>query len=990
MPLTSEPTPHGYVESFSPGHGRAAPRAAFTSDAPVVDLTGEWRFHLAPDLPRTTEGFEKPDYDDSGWDTISVPSLWQLEGLPGEPRYGKPAYTNQPYYFPIDPPHVPDANPTGEYRRDFTLPGEWPAGRTLVRFEGVDSCFAVWLNGTLLGDGKGSRLPTEFDVTDALRPGRNVIAVRVHQWSAGTYLEDQDMWWLSGIFRPVALLSRPDSSLTDFHVHADFDHLTGNGTLSVDTTGGPARLYVPELGLVDADPAGPHLLPGVEPWSAERPRLYDGELVTDGERVPLRIGFRRIEVRDGLILANGRKLFFRGVNRHEWNPDTGRTLSHDDMLTDVLLMKRHNINSVRTSHYPPDSAFLDLCDEHGLWVIDECDMETHGFYHVDWRDNPTDDPRWLEACLDRMHRTVERDKNHPSIVIWSLGNECGHGANLQAMAEWTRGRDPERLIHYEGDDNCGYTDLYSRMYVEYDELHLIARHQDAVTRDPALDARRRQMPFIQCEYAHAMGNGPGGLHEYQEVYEEFPRMHGGFVWQWIDHGLRRNTPDGREHYAYGGDFGEPLHDGNFLCDGLIFPDRVPSPGLVEYKKAIEPVRIAIDTAARTVRLRNLFHTHDTSHLAFRWQVEDDGELLAGAALTVPPVPAGEQIELPWPAALSETCATRGLEGERWITVTAVLADDESWAPAGHEVSWAQAPVERSSTPAAATVRTPAPAVRTTGTHTLAGTHKLGDAVFDAVSGTLLRLGDLEIDGPRLDLWRAPTDNDLLTIDGPLVNDWHKAGLHRLQHRVVSVEATGTGLEVVTRTAPAGLDHAMLSSFRWESDADDPGQLWLHLSTEPVGTWPCPLPRIGIRLALPEAIETVDWFGLGPGEAYTDTTAAVRVGRYTSSVDDLQTPYVMPQENGNRREVRHARLTDRDGGGLVVTGLPHVDLTVRRWTSEDLDAAKHVSDLNRRDRVYVNLDIAQHGVGSGACGPRVQPRYELHARPVALTLGFRAC
>ncbi|MGW1024198.1 glycoside hydrolase family 2 TIM barrel-domain containing protein [Streptomyces sp. NPDC002577] len=984
MPLTSEPTPHGYVESFSPGHGRTAPRAAFSSDAATVDLTGPWRFHLAPDLPRTTEGFEKPDYDDSGWDTLPVPSLWQMQGLPDEPRYGKPAYTNQPYYFPIDPPHVPDANPTGEYRREFTLPDEWPDGRALLRFEGVDSCFAVWLNGTLLGDGKGSRLPTEFDVTDALRPGRNVLAVRVHQWSAGTYLEDQDMWWLSGIFRPVTLLSRPHGSLTDFHVHADFDHATGSGTLSVDTSGGTARLHVPELGLTDADPAGPHTLDGAEPWSAERPRLYHGELVTDSERIPLRIGFRRIEIRDGLILANGRKLFFRGVNRHEWTPDTGRTLSHDDMLTDVLLMKRHNINAVRTSHYPPNPAFLDLCDEYGLWVIDECDLETHGFCHVDWRNNPTDDPRWLEACLDRMQRMVERDKNHPSVVIWSLGNECGHGANLEAMADWARGRDPERLIHYEGDDNCGYTDLYSRMYVEYDELPLIARHQDAVTRDPALDARRRQMPFIQCEYAHSMGNGPGGLREYQEVYESFPRMHGGFVWQWIDHGIRRRTPDGGEHFAYGGDFGEPLHDGNFVIDGLVFADRTPSPGLLEYKKTIEPVRVSIDTNARTLRVNNLFHTRDTAHLAFRWQVEDNGHPRSAAALTVPPVAPGEHVELPWPADLAEACAAPGREGERWLTVTAELADDELWAPAGHEVAWTQALVAGAPQPQPAPVPTPLPAVPAP------RTHQLGDAVFDAVSGSLLRLGGMDIDGPRLDLWRAPTDNDLLTFGGPLVDDWRKAGLHRLQHRVVAVEATDTGLEVITRTAPAGLDFAMQSSFRWEADAEESGQLWLRLATEPVGTWPCPLPRIGIRLALPEAIETVEWFGLGPGEAYADTTAAVRVGRYTASVDDLQTPYVMPQENGNRREVRHARLTDRQGSGLVITGHPHVDLTVRRWTSEDIDAARHSCDLSPRDRVYVNLDVAQHGIGSGSCGPRVQSRYELHARPVSLTLGFHTC
>ncbi|WP_371572481.1 glycoside hydrolase family 2 TIM barrel-domain containing protein [Streptomyces sp. NBC_01314] len=982
----SESTAHDYLESHSPGHGRAQPRAAFTSNAPVLDLTGTWRFRLAAGLPQVTEGFEAEGFDDSDWDTIAVPSCWQMDGLPGEPRFGAPSYTNQIYPFPIDPPHVPDTNPTGEYRREFTLPAPWPAGRTLLRFEGVDSCFAVWLNGTLLGDGQGSRLPTEFDVTDTLRAdGPNTLAVRVHQWSAASYLEDQDMWWLSGIFRPVALLSRPDGALTDVFVHADYDHLTGHGTLSVHTTGAPARLTVPELGITDADPAGPHTVAGIVSWSAEQPRLYDAELVSDGERIPLRIGFRRIEVKDGLILANGRPVLFRGVNRHEWNPDTGRTLSHEDMLADVLLMKRHNINAVRGSHYPPDSTFLDLCDEYGLWVIDECDLETHGFGLVGWEGNPSDDPSWREAFLDRMRRMVERDKNHPSVVMWSLGNEAGHGSNLRAMAEWTRERDPERLIHYEGDDNCDYVDVYSQMYTDHNGLGVIGRGHEPVTRDPAQDARRRTMPFILCEYAHAMGNGPGGLSEYQDLFESYPRLHGGFVWEWIDHGIRRRLPDGREHFAYGGDFGEPVHDDNFVCDGLVFADRTPSPGLTEYKKAVEPVRITLDPAGGTIRIRSHLHTLDTAHLRFRWTVEDQGRPQGDGELAVPAVAAGAATELTWPEALTKLCDAPLDEGEeRWVTVTAELAGDEPWAPAGHEIAWSQAAI------AGPVPETP-PLARPLTPVLTDGTYALGPAVFDAVTGTLLRLGgDLDVDGPRLDLWRAPTDNDLRTWGGPLAEAWRNAGLDRLEHRTVRVQPHDGGLAVTIRTAPAGADHAMRTVFRWAADAEDPGLLRLSLTTEPVGTWPCPLPRIGIRLALPQDIETVDWFGLGPGEAYSDTTAAVRVGRFTARVDDLQTPYALPQENGNRRQVRHARLTGGHGSGLVITGGPHLDLTVRRWTSEDLDQARHTTDLRPRDRVYVNLDAAQQGIGSGACGPATQPQHELVARPVTLAIGFRPC
>jgi beta-galactosidase len=592
--------------------------------------------------------------------------------------------------------------------------------------------------------------------------------------------------------------------------------------------------------------------------------------------------------------------------------------------------------------------------------------------------------RWREACLDRMRRMVERDKNHACVIMWSLGNEAGHGSNLEAMAQWAKGRDPDRLLHYEGDDNCRYTDVYSLMYVDYGELGLIGRRQDAVTRDPALDARRRAMPFILCEYAHAMGNGPGGLSEYQDLFESHPRLHGGFVWEWIDHGIRRRTPDGREHFAYGGDFGEPVHDDNFVCDGLVFPDRTPSPGLTEYKKAVEPVRITVDTTARTVRVRSHLHTLDTAHLRFRWGVEDDGQPQGDAEFAVPPVAAGTDAELPWPEALSTLCDAARKEGEeRWVTVTAELARDEPWAPAGHEIAWAQAALAGPEAAAPPTVRPLAP-VRTGDTYTL------GPAVFDAVAGTLLSLAGLRTDGPRLDLWRAPTDNDLRTWGGPVAEAWRKAGLDRLEHRVLGVRPHDTGLEVLTRTAPAGADFAMRTEYRWETDAEDPGQLRLTLTAKPVGSWPCPLGRIGIRMALPQSIEAVDWFGLGPGEAYSDTTSAVRVGRFSAGVDDLQTPYVLPQENGNRREVRRAHLTDRAGGGLIITASPYVDLTVRRWTSEDLDNARHTTDLRPHPSVYVNLDAAHQGIGSGACGPRVQPQYELVARPVTLTIGFRPC
>ena len=963
-----------YVESYSPGHDRLRPRAYFASDAPAVDLDGRWRFRLAAGLGDLTAGFQEPDFADAGWDELPVPALWQLNG------YGEPAYTNVNYPFPIDPPRVPDENPTGEYRREFELAEDFPLDRAVLRFEGVDSSFAVWVNGIRLGDGTGSRLPTEFDASRAVRAGRNVIAVRVHQWSGGSYLEDQDMWWLSGIFRSVRLLAR---GLEDYFAHADYDHTTGTGTLRVETTSLAARLSIPELGLVDVDPAGPHSFP-VEPWSDETPRLYEGELVADGERVPLRIGFRRVEVVDGRIVVNGRPILFRGVNRHEWHPRTGRALTRETLLEDVLLMKRHNVNAVRTSHYPPHPDFLELCDTYGLWVIDECDYETHGFGFAEWVGNPSAEPVWREALLDRAARMVERDKNHPSVVIWSLGNEAGRGDNLRAMAEWIRGRDGSRLVHYEGDhESCAYVDVYSRMYADYAEVDEIGRGVEPETADPADDAHRRSIPFIQCEYAHAMGNGPGGLRDYQEMFEKYPRLAGGFIWEWIDHGIEQTDENGVTYYAYGGDFGEELHDGNFVADGLIFPDRTPSPGLIDFKKVIEPVRAAVDPAARTIIVSNLHHTRDTGYLRWEWIVESSGVEVASGGLEVEPVAAGESLAVAWPKGIVDSADINVPEGgELWLSVRGVLAADELWAEAGHEIAWGQ---DRIDTPGFGQFPGPVggPLLRD-------GVIELGTAVFDAQTGVLRRLGGIDVEGPRLDLWRAPIDNDVRNEHGPaqesLESQWHKAGLHRLHHKTLGVQTTETGLEVRTRVGAAAVDFGMDVRYDWTTHAD--GVLWLDVVVEPYGTWPVPLPRLGVALTLPGEYDHVEWFGLGPGEAYRDTANAVRVGRYRKSVTALQTPYVRPQENGNRHEVRWANLTDATGDrGLAVFGCPVIDVTVKPWSTQALDAAEHRNELHPDGRIHVNLDHAHQGIGSAACGPVLPEKDTLRAGHAEFRIGF---
>ena len=514
-----------------------------------------------------------------------------------------------------------------------------------------------------------------------------------------------------------------------------------------------------------------------------------------GETVALRIGFRTVAVEDGELRVNGRRVLLRGVNRHEWDPDRGRAVTEAVMRRDVELMKAHNVNAVRTSHYPPHPRFLELCDELGLYVIAECDLETHGFQEVGWRGNPSDDPRWRAAYLDRIARTVERDKNHPSIVMWSLGNESGIGANLDATAGWVRGRDPSRPLHYEHDLTSTLSDVHSRMYATHAEVDALGRREEPALEDPGLDARRRALPFVQCEYAHAMGNGPGGLADYQALFERHPRCQGGFVWEWIDHGIRRPEGD----FAYGGDFGEPLHDGNFVADGLVLPDRTPSPGLLELKAVFAPVRIS----ARGIENLHLFR--DLSHLTFAWALEVEGEPVAEGTLDPGPVAAGGTVPLPRPE-LPSVPAGR----EAWLTVRALLAADEPWAPAGHEVAFGQLPVAPAAARGAA--RRSAARRRAARARRARRGARARPGAFDAATGRLVRLGDLELDGPRLDVWRAPIDNDVGT-HGPeqLAAAWRAAGLHRMTERVLGVEPEGDALVVRVRVAAAGRDRALLAS-----------------------------------------------------------------------------------------------------------------------------------------------------------------------------------
>ncbi|WP_327581559.1 DUF4981 domain-containing protein [Nonomuraea sp. NBC_00507] len=979
---------HDLHEDPSPGSGRRAPRADFLSDAPRLSLNGTWRFRLSP----TAAGSDAP-LSDPGWGTIRVPSHWVLEG------YDRPLYTNTAYPFPIDPPYLPDDNPTGDYRLVFDLPSGWPPGRSVLRFQGVDSCGTAWLNGHLLGHSKGSRLPFEFDVTGIVRPRGNVLAVRVQRWSSGSYLEDQDMWWLPGIFRDVELLSRPVGGIDDFTVVASFSG--GTGRLLV-TSSSPGLVEIPLLGL--AVPTGQEVtIPHVEPWSAERPHLYHGTLSAAGETISLAIGFRTVAVSGGRLLVNGAPVFLRGVNRHEHDPTRGRALDRDTMIRDIVLMKRHNINAVRTAHYPPHPEFLRLCDEYGLWVVEECDIETHGFIYAGWEGNPPDEPMWREALLDRTRRMVERDKNHPSVIIWSLANESMGGSAFAEIESWIRARDPGRPLHYERDPTYRHSDFYSLMYPSLDDLARIGTRTEPAPDgiSPSDDSRRRGLPFLLCEYAHAMGNGPGSLQDFQEILESSERFCGAFVWEWIDHGLTGVDASGHTYFRHGGDIDAQPNGGTYCLDGLLFPDRTPSPGLASLAAALAPVGIAFGDDHLTII--NKYDISGLDHLAFRWRVEVDGIPTSSGDLPAPPCPPHETIHIPLPApAIGPAAAPRIPErqGEAWLTVEAVLAADTPWASAGHVVAFAQTQLaprtrhQRASEPPETASASGRPAdAPSTGGDVL----RLGEATFDPRTGRLVRVGDVEVDGPVLDVWRAPTENDRGQGDrNALAADWDAVGLDRFVHRTSSVHRPDPDTLVVCgRSGPATRTLGFRTTYTWQWRAE---VLRLTVTADPVGDWEDTAyghlrvnpPRMGARFRLPGGYRDVTWFGRGPGESYADSLGGTRIGRFAAAIDDLQTPYVVPQENGNHMGTRWLELSGPGLATVRVDAEPYVDFTARRWTSEALRAARHVHELCDSGHVWLNLDHGQQGIGSASCGPALPERYRLAVRSFSWSMTWKVC
>ena len=993
-----------------PGHTMLVP---FSSKADALNgertlspyfklLNGAWRFQLYPRPGAVPENFQQPDFDGCDWEAIMVPGNWQIEG------FGKPQYTNVVYPIPLDPPRVPSENPTGCYLHDFNLDDSWKGRRLLLKFAGVDSFFYLWVNGKLAGMSKGSRNPAEFEISALAKPGINRLAVQVMQWSDGTYLEDQDMWWLSGIFRDVSLTAIPQQDLFDVFAKASLDE-KNQGNLQVETVlcnfgnGNRAgsleiELFSPErISLLEAPLCEKFRnlkaetqcvlkfqarIPSITPWSAETPALYTLLLTLKNQRgevlehKSLKIGFRSLTLSNGNLLVNGVPIMLRGVNRHDFNTDLGRALSYDAMLDDVLLMKQHNINAVRTSHYPNDPRFYELCDQYGLYVVAEADLETHGFGYEKGK-MPASWPEWEDAFTDRMTRMVEALKNHACVIIWSLGNEAGYDINHQKMLEWTRLRDPDRPIHYERETGYSEVDFISPMYATPEKC------RDLLEQFP------KDKPFFLCEYAHAMGNGPGGLEDYWQMFYSQPRMQGGFVWEWCDHGIRTATADGKPFFAYGGDFGEYPHDGNFVADGLVFPDKTPSPGLLELKKVLAPVRLEVqDIKKGLLKVTNHYDFLSLAHLHITWSLSENGKPLQSGILPQQELPARKSATLKIPFRMPDVVTPAA---EYFLNVSFLLGTDTLWARCGHEIAWGQfqIPCKNKSASSPPSCSSETSCQENADKIFLYNSDVLME--FDKGLGTITALEragrPLLLRGPKLKLWRAPTDNDRGGLTNSFETIWKKAGYDHLTERIDDITTTCDGnsgalqIDVLTRVAPPSLRKGITCQYSYTFYPD--GTLRIELKGNPDADMPH-FPRLGVQLLLPEDLASVIWFGLGPGESYPDCKTAERVGLFKTGVDQLYTRYVFPQENGNRSDVRRVAFHDLHQAGLLFAAEPMLNFSAHRFTPEELTAAKHPHEMNEREDIVLHLDAKQCGLGSGSCGPQPPDRYRIPAEPFAFS------
>jgi len=957
-------------------------------------LNGKWKFSWAPVVEKVPMDFEKPGYDDSGWDEIDVPGNWELQG------YGTAIYTNITYPFvPVDPPHVPENdNPTGCYRMSFDVPDSWENMSITLHFGGVSSAMYIWLNGKFLGYSQGSRLPAEFDITEFVKDGPNALAVKVLRWSDGSYLEDQDHWRLSGIHRDVYITASPQVHISDFFVQTDLDHHYKNALLKVrpklnytidskplgwrikmqlyDDQGNPVfnePVQKDAMNLVNImNKQRGHISFGffeekvVNPklWSAEFPNLYtlvlsledvSGSLV---EARSCRIGFRKIEIQEGQLLINGRSVKLYGSNRHDHDQYTGKTISRESMIADAVLMKQFNFNAVRTSHYPNNPEWYEICDEYGIYVIDEANIETHGLYS-----RLSNNPRWHNSFVDRAVRMVERDKNHPSIIFWSLGNESGSGPNHAAMAGWIKAYDPTRYIHYEGAqgevDNHktvpltpdpDYVDMISRMYNPLSEMVQLS-NWDIETR-----------PVLYCEYAHAMGNSVGDLESFWDAIHEHKRFIGGFIWDWVDQGLVKRTDDGTEYWAYGGDFGDSLiNDSNFCLNGVINPDRTPKPAIWQCKKVFQRIEFSpIDLANGIIKVLNRHHFTDLADFELRWELMYDGNIKQSGIVNPVSVMPGHSgiIHIPFimpekPDKIHEIILKVGYH----------LKEDNVFAESGHEIAWEQFIIPKNIFPVPTADHTRMSSITVSENQqniTVAG--KDFSAVFGTHSGFLesYKLAGKEIlENPlKANFWRPPTDND---IRGARIYDrngiWKEAASNMEVGSVIVLKIEKSAVRI---SMDMNMKKAQ-SKLRIIYTVYGNGEIMVENQFTPNEHLPI-IPRYGMEMAISKKFDYMEWYGRGPEESYWDRKSGMPIGLYQASVKDDFFHYIQPQESNNKTDVRWMAFHDGMKTGILISGKELLSMSAWPYTSDDLEEATHTIDLEKRDFITVNIDHRQMGVG----------------------------
>ncbi len=962
-------------------------------------LNGEWDFRYYGSIHELQEKFYKTGDPLEGFGTIPVPGCWQMYG------YGQHQYTNIRYPFPADPPYVPQKNPCGAYVHHFPYRKDEKAPKAFLNFEGVSSCFYLWVNGNYAGYSQVSHSTSEFDVTSFLHDGQNTLAVLVLKWCDGSYLEDQDMFRMNGIFRDVYLLKRPVNAVFDYFITTALENGTGTLRLRANFSGNavPVRITV-------CDAHNNHVCGGVlkelqgdalykwqaemriencELWNAERPYLYTIVMDTGDEVIVDRIGFREIYVKDNKVIFNGKPIKFRGVNRHDSDPVTGYTISIRQAKRDLMMMKQHNFNSVRTSHYPNSPWFCQLCDQYGFYVIDEADHESHGaseLYcgendkwesHVEhWNEPFADNPDFLEATMDRTERCVHRDKNRPCVVIWSMGNESAYGCCFEAALKWTKGFDPDRLCHYESAQyrssrkkyDYSNIDLYSMMYPSFETI------QEFLDRDP-------DKPFLMCEYCHSMGNGPGDLEDYFQIIESNDGMCGGFVWEWCDHGIYKGqSPEGKAMYYYGGDHGEYPHDGNFCMDGLVYPDRTPHTGLLEYKNVYRPARVV---KANQEEGWFLLHNYldftslkDAVYLGY--EVNRDGEVIASGWIpdsdidNIPPQSEGRvQLRLNVPQ-----------KGKCFLKLYYYARTGSMLVDEGYPMGFDEVPLENSDPRNCKAVSlleyrpsdTDPFTVTESGDYIIIQNIRI-HYVYNKHTGLFARMscdGETLLDRPmELNVWRAPTDNDR-----KLKLDWFAAHYDKSVIRAYSAEWKEENSCVKIRS-PLSLSAISMQRFLnavavWTVFPD--GTLEVNIEAERNTVFP-ELPRFGLRLFLPRWLNHAEYYGMGPYESYIDKRHASSHGVYQCMVSELHEDYIRPQENGSHSDCDYVMLTGAHGSFEAV-GIQPFCFNASIYTQEELEEKAHNYELKPCGSTVLCLDYAQNGIGSESCGPRLLERYRL--------------